>query len=273
MGLPDTSPMPKKDPMGMDYIAVYDGEEPDAGSSQIKISVDKVQKLGVRTEPAAMRALDKVVKAVGRIEVDERRVFADRAQVRRLGGAAVRQRHRPAGQQGPAAVRGLQPGTGVRAARICDRHRGGQGAEGRRRRSAGRHEAPRRLEPGPAARTGTSPKSRCARWPNPGRRGARSRSARRCPASSWKRRPSRACASCPATASTRSPICRRCGSWRTCTNRTSLWCRTGSKAKISIGAYPDQSVRGHDHLRLSDAEARDPNRVRCGWKSPIRASC
>jgi Cu(I)/Ag(I) efflux system membrane fusion protein len=35
-----------------------------------------VQKLGVRSEPAAMRSLDKVVKAVGRIEVDERRVFA-----------------------------------------------------------------------------------------------------------------------------------------------------------------------------------------------------
>jgi RND family efflux transporter MFP subunit len=76
MGLPDTSPVPKKDPMGMDYIAVYDGEEPDAGSTQIKISVDKVQKLGVRSEPAAMRSLEKVVKAVGRIEVDERRVFA-----------------------------------------------------------------------------------------------------------------------------------------------------------------------------------------------------
>ena len=76
MGLPDTSPVPKKDPMGMDYIAVYEGEEPDAGDSQIKISVDKVQKLGVRSEPAALRALDKVVKAVGRIEVDERRVFA-----------------------------------------------------------------------------------------------------------------------------------------------------------------------------------------------------
>jgi Cu(I)/Ag(I) efflux system membrane fusion protein len=76
MGLPDTSPEPKKDPMGMDYIAVYGGDEPDAGSNQIKISVDKVQKLGVRTEAAAMRSLDKVVKAVGRIEVDERRVFA-----------------------------------------------------------------------------------------------------------------------------------------------------------------------------------------------------
>lgn len=76
MGLPDTSPVPKKDPMGMDYIAVYDGEEPDTGSSQVKISVDKVQKLGVRSEAAAMRTLDKVVTAVGRIEVDERRVFA-----------------------------------------------------------------------------------------------------------------------------------------------------------------------------------------------------
>jgi hypothetical protein len=76
MGLADTSPVPKKDPMGMDYIAVYDGEEPDSGSSQIKISTDKVQKLGVRSEPATMRALDRVVKAVGRIEVDERRVFA-----------------------------------------------------------------------------------------------------------------------------------------------------------------------------------------------------
>jgi Cu(I)/Ag(I) efflux system membrane fusion protein len=76
MGLPDTSPVPKKDPMGMDYVAVYDGDEPDTGTNQIKINVDKVQKLGVRSEPAAMRSLDKVVKAVGRIEVDERRVFA-----------------------------------------------------------------------------------------------------------------------------------------------------------------------------------------------------
>ena len=27
MGLPDTSPTPKKDPMGMDYIPVYEGED------------------------------------------------------------------------------------------------------------------------------------------------------------------------------------------------------------------------------------------------------
>jgi Cu(I)/Ag(I) efflux system membrane fusion protein len=76
MGLPDTSPVPKKDPMGMDYIAVYEGEEPEAGSGQIKISVDKVQKLGVRSEPVVLRALERTVSAAGRIEVDERRLYA-----------------------------------------------------------------------------------------------------------------------------------------------------------------------------------------------------
>ena len=76
MGLPDTSPVPKKDPMGMDYVPVYEGEVPDPGRGEVVISVGKVQKLGVRSEPAALRTLDKVVATVGRIEVDERRVFA-----------------------------------------------------------------------------------------------------------------------------------------------------------------------------------------------------
>ena len=76
MGLPDTSPVPKKDPMGMEYVPVYDGDEPNNGGSQIKITVEKVQKLGVRSEPATMRVLDKAVRAVGRIEVDERRMYA-----------------------------------------------------------------------------------------------------------------------------------------------------------------------------------------------------
>ena len=32
MGLPDISPVPKKDSMGMDYIPVYEGEEQDDGA-------------------------------------------------------------------------------------------------------------------------------------------------------------------------------------------------------------------------------------------------
>ena len=72
MGLPDTSPTPKKDSMGMDYIAVYEGEE-DAGGG-VKISEAKIQRLGVRSVPVERRALDAVVRATGRVEVDERRL-------------------------------------------------------------------------------------------------------------------------------------------------------------------------------------------------------
>src|SRR5215469_11167741 len=39
MGLPDTSPVPKKDSMGMDYIPVYEGEEQGAGT--IRVSLDR----------------------------------------------------------------------------------------------------------------------------------------------------------------------------------------------------------------------------------------
>ena len=77
MGLADTSPVPKKDPMGMDYIPVYAGEENKeaAAPGQINISTEKIQKLGVRTEAAQMRMLDKTVRAAGRIEPDERRIY------------------------------------------------------------------------------------------------------------------------------------------------------------------------------------------------------
>jgi Cu(I)/Ag(I) efflux system membrane fusion protein len=80
MGLPDTSPTPKKDPMGMDYIAVYEGEDDEAatpagGAPQIAISTEKIQKLGVRTEAAQTRALGQTVRAAGRVEADERRLF------------------------------------------------------------------------------------------------------------------------------------------------------------------------------------------------------
>jgi Cu(I)/Ag(I) efflux system membrane fusion protein len=82
MGLPDTSPTPKKDPMGMDYIAVYEGEDEGAEGSapavagQLRISTEKIQKLGVRSEAAQLRRLDQTVRAAGRIDVDERRLYA-----------------------------------------------------------------------------------------------------------------------------------------------------------------------------------------------------
>ena len=74
MGLPDTSPTPKKDSMGMDYIAVYEGDEPD-GEGAVKVSPARLQTLGVKTAKAEMQVLDGGVRAVGRIEVDERQTY------------------------------------------------------------------------------------------------------------------------------------------------------------------------------------------------------
>ncbi|MFN3961282.1 MAG: efflux RND transporter periplasmic adaptor subunit, partial [Parvularculaceae bacterium] len=58
----------------MDYIPVYEGDEQEAASG-VKIGPEKVQKLGVRTAKVERRALDAVVRATGRIEIDERRQF------------------------------------------------------------------------------------------------------------------------------------------------------------------------------------------------------
>jgi membrane fusion protein, copper/silver efflux system len=71
MGLPDTSPVPRKDWMGMDYIAVYEGEEQDDGTT-VKVSLDKLQRSGVRTEPVERRVIVQPVRAVGTLKIDER---------------------------------------------------------------------------------------------------------------------------------------------------------------------------------------------------------
>jgi Cu(I)/Ag(I) efflux system membrane fusion protein len=73
MGLPDTSPVPKKDWMGMDYIPVYEGEE-EQGST-VKVSLDKVQRAGVRTAPIEMRRLNRPIRAPGIAKPDERSLY------------------------------------------------------------------------------------------------------------------------------------------------------------------------------------------------------
>jgi membrane fusion protein, copper/silver efflux system len=72
MGLPDTSPVPKKDSMGMDYIPVYEGEETDDGS--VKLSPGKIQRTGAKSEPVVRRPVRSIIRAPGTIQEDERRV-------------------------------------------------------------------------------------------------------------------------------------------------------------------------------------------------------
>ena len=72
MGLPDTSAVPKKDPMGMDYVPVYEGDDADDGT--IKLSAGKIQRTGVKSDPAERRSVSVAVKAPGTIQLDERRI-------------------------------------------------------------------------------------------------------------------------------------------------------------------------------------------------------
>lgn len=72
MGLPDTSPVPKKDWMGMDYIAVHEGEE--SNDASVKVGVERIQRSGVRTAVVERRVMAAPVRAAGTIQLDERRI-------------------------------------------------------------------------------------------------------------------------------------------------------------------------------------------------------
>jgi Cu(I)/Ag(I) efflux system membrane fusion protein len=71
MGLPDTSPVPKKDSMGMGYIPVYEGED---DGSTVAVSPGKLQRTGVRSEIVERRRLEMPVRAPGILAEDERRI-------------------------------------------------------------------------------------------------------------------------------------------------------------------------------------------------------
>ena len=72
MGLPDISPVPKKDSMGMDYIPVYEGEQDDGNT--VKVSAGKAAAHG-RQDRAGRHAADRqTIKAPGVVAFDETRL-------------------------------------------------------------------------------------------------------------------------------------------------------------------------------------------------------
>jgi Cu(I)/Ag(I) efflux system membrane fusion protein len=68
-----TSPTPAKDPMGMEYVAVYadptDNTTDSAGT--VKIDPVMVQNMGVRTAVAERTSMSRAIRAVGRIDFNE----------------------------------------------------------------------------------------------------------------------------------------------------------------------------------------------------------
>jgi membrane fusion protein, copper/silver efflux system len=72
MGLADTSPVPKKDAMGMDYIPVYSDQATNAGGT-IRLTAEKMQRVGVRTTMVMRMPLARTVRATGTVAPDENR--------------------------------------------------------------------------------------------------------------------------------------------------------------------------------------------------------
>src|SRR5215470_8346705 len=72
MGAPDTSSVPQKDSMNMEYIPVCE-DQAGQGAATVTISLDKVQRLGVRAEEVKERELSRSVRAFASVQFDERR--------------------------------------------------------------------------------------------------------------------------------------------------------------------------------------------------------
>ena len=71
------SDAPQKDAMGMDFVPVYEDEATSsavAGRAMVALSPERRQLLGVRSEAVTRRHLDRTIRTVGRVAIDERRL-------------------------------------------------------------------------------------------------------------------------------------------------------------------------------------------------------
>ena len=73
-----TSPVPMKDPMGMDYVPVYSDEAPAGsaveGHAPVEVSPDALRLAGLTTTVARRGTLARTIRTVGDVKADETRV-------------------------------------------------------------------------------------------------------------------------------------------------------------------------------------------------------
>ena len=159
MGLADTSPTPKKDPMGMDYIAVYEGEDEDASAApaaptRSASAPRRSRSWACAPRPPACACSARRCAPRAAIEPDERRVFAIAPK---FEGYVERLHVNVTGQpvaKGQPLFEVYSPELVSAQREYAHRDAGPAGDEGRRRRGAGRHEAAGRVEPGAPAQLG-----------------------------------------------------------------------------------------------------------------------
>jgi membrane fusion protein, copper/silver efflux system len=78
-----TSPVPMKDSMGMDYVAVYEAQESGAGPG-VYISPERQQLIGVKKETVAKRQLARQIMTVGKVAYDPELYVAQEEYIQSL---------------------------------------------------------------------------------------------------------------------------------------------------------------------------------------------
>ena len=274
MGLADTSPTPKKDPMGMDYIPVYEGEDestPGAGPVAQTRSVSAPRRS--RSWACAPRpAGDAPARQDGACRRPHRArrtpVFAVTAK---FEGYVERLHVNATGQpvaRGQPLFEAYSPGNWCRRnASTRSPMQGARGHEGCRPGGAGRHAAAGRLQLARLRNWDLSPSQVTALMKS----GQPQRTISFPPPVSGivsRRRLCRACASCPA----------RCYQ---VTDLSSVWVdrrlseqdiglvKTGAKARVTTTAYPTD-LRGTHHLHLPHAEGGDAQHPGARVEMPTR---
>lgn len=73
-----TSPVPRKDEMGMDYVPVYEDELSSPGEDSAVVRLDRgtIQKLGVTTTPVTRGALRRQIRTVGYLDYDQEKMVS-----------------------------------------------------------------------------------------------------------------------------------------------------------------------------------------------------
>ena len=169
-----TSPTPRKDEMGMEYLPVYSdevgAEAGVEGLATVNIDPTRQQLIGLRTAEVKRGKVGGAWRTVGRVAIDETRVQARQPEDPRLRRAHLRRLRGEAGATRRAALLHLQPGAvrgpgraPARAAHPEDARPGAGMSERRRRAGGGRAAEARALGRARAPRSRKLERDRASR--------------------------------------------------------------------------------------------------------------
>jgi len=107
-----TSPVPRKDDMGMDYVPVYAEEAESVAAQGAVVTIDPAvqQNMNVVTQLVQRRDIAHEIRTVGYLDYDQERMVSVTTKYPAFHREDLRQPYRPAGAKRPATLRDLRAG-------------------------------------------------------------------------------------------------------------------------------------------------------------------